>query len=182
MLPGFALFCDECGELQPTSKHPRPFSTNRRLFLVGALATAGALATGIYLAGKASPETVTQTLTETREVVTTVRSAEALVAPLPLSPASDSVFNTYPRTTTLQWGSVPGAASYSVEIDCHDCCVAGQWCTDVGKQWDIVRNVYATSYTFNWVGANQGRWRVWAVGSSGQEGPKSDWWYFTYTV
>jgi hypothetical protein len=104
-----------------------------------------------------------------------------LTAPVQDSPASGSVFNSYPRTTTLSWEPVPGAASYTVEVDCYGCCQNSRWCTDAGRTWDVVPGVTDTSYTFDFVGAQPGRWRVWAVDASGNEGPKSDWWNFRYT-
>jgi serine/threonine protein kinase len=102
--------------------------------------------------------------------------------PAQLSPPDGSVFNNFPRTTTLTWQTVSGAATYAVEIDCFHCCQANKWCTDVGQTWQIVPNLTATSYTFNFVGAQPGRWRVWALNAAGQAGPKSGWWGFTYTV
>jgi len=104
-----------------------------------------------------------------------------LSAPRQLSPANGSVFNFFPRTTTLQWSAVPGAASYSVEIDCFNCCALGQWCTQVGKTLQVVPGLTATNYTVNYVGAQPGRWRVWAVSSSGAQSAKTDWWTFTFT-
>jgi hypothetical protein len=105
----------------------------------------------------------------------------AIVAPVLLNPRCGSVFNFYPRTTHLQWRPVIGASGYTVEIDCFGCCVAGRWCTDVGKTWQVVPNLRAAVYTFDFVGAQPGRWRVWAVGSDNREGPKSEWCEFTYT-
>ena len=43
-------------------------------------------------------------------------------------------------------------------------------------------NVPATTYTFDFVGKQPGRWRVAAVGAGGQVGPFSGWWGFVYTV
>jgi len=105
-----------------------------------------------------------------------------LEVPQQVSPADGSVFNNYPRTTTLEWTSVSNAASYTVELDCYHCCEANKWCSDVGKTWIIVPNLQTTSYTFQFVGAQPGRWRVWAVDASGREGAKSPWREFRYTV
>jgi hypothetical protein len=99
-----------------------------------------------------------------------------------LSPRNGSEFTHYPRTTTLKWSSVSSAASYTVEIDCYNCCMANRWCTDIGRTWQVVPDIRATSYTFDFVGAQPGRWRVWAVDASGQASLKSGWWYFTYTI
>jgi len=37
-----------------------------------------------------------------------------------------------------------------------------------------------TSYTFDFVGKQPGRWQVWAIDENGIPGPKSGWWGFTY--
>jgi eukaryotic-like serine/threonine-protein kinase len=110
------------------------------------------------------------------------RPRRGLPPPQQLSPANGAVFNNFPRTTTLRWGPVPRAASYSVELDCFQCCAANKWCTAVGRTWQIVTGIAATQYVFNWVGAQPGRWRVWAVGPRGQSGRKSRWSKFIYTV
>ncbi|MCS6842902.1 MAG: FecR domain-containing protein [Caldilineales bacterium] len=101
-------------------------------------------------------------------------------APRQVSPADGSVLDNYPRTTTLVWEPVPEAYFYRVEIDVMHVCAVGRWCADVGKTWRI-ESVYGTEYTFIFVGAQPGRWRVWAVSQDGREGPKSNWWTFTYT-
>ncbi|MEJ2559039.1 MAG: hypothetical protein P8186_23050, partial [Anaerolineae bacterium] len=107
--------------------------------------------------------------------------AAGLTAPTHISPADGSVFDHFPRTTRLRWSAVPGAAKYVVQIDCYHCCEAGKWCTDVGRTDYGQDEVTKTEYTFDFVGAQPGRWRVWAIGADGQEGPKSDWWEFRYT-
>jgi hypothetical protein len=103
-------------------------------------------------------------------------------APKQLAPPNGATFSNYPRTTTLQWSPVARAASYSIELDCFQCCAANQWCTAVGKIWQIVTGITTTTYVFNWVGAQPGRWRVWAVGPKGGKGRKSPWSEFVYTV
>jgi hypothetical protein len=102
--------------------------------------------------------------------------------PTQLSPLDGTIFNNFPRTTTLSWASLPGAVSYIVEIDCFHCCEKDKWCADVGSPPLSVRGITTTSYTFNYFGAQPGRWRVRAVGAGGQQSPKTDWWVFIYTV
>jgi hypothetical protein len=104
-----------------------------------------------------------------------------LSPPVQIAPAHGTVFDHYPRKTTFVWKPVQGATSYTVEIDCYHCCQSGKWCSDVAKPWIIVPNLTNTEYTFNFVGAQPGRWRVWTVGPDGQESPKTDWWEFRYT-
>lgn len=102
-------------------------------------------------------------------------------APNLISPTCGSVFSHFPRRTTLHWSDVPSATSYTVEIDCYHRCQANKWCTDVGRTWKVVSDLTTTSYTFNFVGAQPGRWRVWAVFSNGSQGEKTPWCEFSYT-
>ncbi len=105
----------------------------------------------------------------------------ALPAPMLQSPPSGKRFSHYPRRTTLSWSPVQGAATYTVEIDCYGCCGANRWCTDIGRTHKMVKSIRSTTYTFNFVGAQPGRWRVWAVDQNGNPGGKSAWWTFSYT-
>lgn len=100
-----------------------------------------------------------------------------LSAPRQLQPSKGSVSNRYPRVTTLLWQPVPGAASYTAEVDCY----TNSWMTDQGKTYIVATGLAAPTYIFNFIGAQPGRWRVWAVGADGTEGPKSPWWEFSYT-
>jgi hypothetical protein len=118
---------------------------------------------------------------KTFSYVKTWSMPQGLATPVQLSPANGTVFNQFPRTTTLQWSAVPGAATYTIEIDCYLCCASNKWCTDVGRTFAVVPNIKGTNYVFNFVGAQPGRWRVWAVDASGHEGPSSAWWEFRYT-
>jgi hypothetical protein len=87
-----------------------------------------------------------------------------------------------PRTTVASWTTQPGAASYIVEVDCFHCCGDNRWCTDIGSKWKIERNIRTTTYSFDWVGAQPGRWRVWSMDANGRQGPKSDWTNFDYSM
>jgi hypothetical protein len=115
------------------------------------------------------------------EVYTFKKAPSGLTAPVQVSPANGTAFNNYPRHTTLVWRAVQGAAHYGVEVDCFGCCQAGKWCTDVRKKYLIVPSVNATQHAFDFVGAQPGRWRVWAIDAQGQAGPKSPWWESKYT-
>lgn len=98
-----------------------------------------------------------------------------------LSPQCGTVFSIFPRTTTLKWSAVPGAVSYTAEVDCYHCCKTGKWCTDVGQTYRVAPNLTQPRYTFNFVGAQPGRWRVWATFSGGVQSEKTPWCGFTYT-
>ncbi len=111
----------------------------------------------------------------------TLTLSTELSKPVPLYPLSGSVFKHFPRHTVLTWEKVFNAASYTIEVDCFHCCQSSQWCTEVGKQWIIKQNLTTTVYDFDFVGAQPGRWRVWAVSSTGEERAKTDWQEFRFT-
>jgi hypothetical protein len=108
-----------------------------------------------------------------------------LPAPVQLSPANNVVFDRYPRMTKVEWSPVEGAVSYSVEVDyCDGAFKNRSRC--VHPQPNPVTNnppasgIVSTTYEFDFVGANPGRWRVWAVDKDGREGFKSPWHRFVY--
>ncbi|MBO0725456.1 MAG: redoxin domain-containing protein [Blastocatellia bacterium] len=101
----------------------------------------------------------------------------ALPAPKLVSPEHLSRFDHYPRTTALVWEAVPGAAGYRVETDFQ---YSGVWASE-SRGYAITVDVTATTYTFSFVGAQPGRWRVWALDASGREGTKSEWREFVYS-
>jgi hypothetical protein len=110
----------------------------------------------------------------------------ALMAPVQSSPADGSVFNYYPRTTTLTWQPVPGAAQYLVETEfCGNSGANFQTCLNdensTGWVGPTSRGLVTdTTFTFNFVGAQPGQWRVAAIDASGNQGPFSPWWNFVY--
>lgn len=109
----------------------------------------------------------------------------ALGAPQMLSPANGTEFAHAPRTTRLEWSAVPGAVSYTVELEvCQPGGADGKDCQDP-QLLQIRRNpplsgIEGTSYAFIFIGAQPGRWRVWAVDAQGRMGVKSPWSYFLY--
>ena len=108
----------------------------------------------------------------------TSEEALQLSVPRPLSPADRMRFTNLPRTVTLAWEAVPSARGYKVEIeyDSSGGRASPQWST-----FGSITNVSATTYTFDFIGAQPGRWRVWALDAKGYAGPKSDWWVFFFT-
>lgn len=104
-----------------------------------------------------------------------------LSAPQPLSPANQSRFSHYPRNLTLRWKAVANAKSYTVEIDCLNCCARGKWCSDIGKTFKRIPSLTSTQYKFQFVGAQAGRWRVQAVDRNGKAGKQSQWSNFRFT-
>ena len=109
------------------------------------------------------------------------RAPATLTAPSMLSPACGATFSNFPRTTKFDWKPVAGAVSYIVEVDCLGCCKAGAWCWDIGKTWKIEKDIKGTTCSYDFTGAQPGRWRVSAVDATGKEGTKSAWCGFVYT-
>ena len=109
-------------------------------------------------------------------------TATALASPLPVpvqvTPANGTVFNQFPRTTTLAWNPVPGAMSYTVKVFFYE--PGNTTCTG-GVLWKTATDLTSTSYTFDFVGAQPGCWQVQAVNASGRAGVPSPLWEFSYT-
>lgn len=116
---------------------------------------------------------------------------ETLPAPQLLIPDDGAVMNHYPRKTTVKWEPVIGAVSYTVEIQ-----YTGGSSSDRCEWYDLGEHlryypgagyvppvrIITTDFSFNWIGANLGRWRVWAIDGSGREGIKSEWRRFRFSV
>ncbi len=108
-------------------------------------------------------------------------TVQTLQTPTLVSPPNGQVFNHYPRSTTLAWNPVPNATGYVVTVDC---------CQDrqilPGSIWQTVQKtiVPTTAFTFNFNGAQPGRWCVFAIDSTNtrQQSAPSAWSIFTYTV
>jgi hypothetical protein len=102
-----------------------------------------------------------------------------LPAPVQLAPAEFARLNEYPRATKLEWSSVEGAVSYKLEVDyCQgreDECISPH-----PLPLKASSPLTETSFQFNFIGAQPGRWRVWAVDKDGREGFKSPWRLFIY--
>ena len=99
-----------------------------------------------------------------------------LAAPLLHSPTDGKTFAHYPRQTELVWAAVQAASGYFVEVE-----VSMRGIGFVPEPFASPRLVRDTTYAFNFVGANPGRWRVWAVDASGRPSVPSAWGTFRYT-
>jgi hypothetical protein len=102
-----------------------------------------------------------------------------LPAPVQLSPGDRVEFDYFPRRTKLEWQPVDGAVSYTVEVDfCDGRVKSRRECLNPQplylKEKSPTR-IMSTSYEFDFIGAQPGRWRVWAVDKNGQQGFKSPW-------
>jgi hypothetical protein len=114
-----------------------------------------------------------------RQIATFV--PDKLGIPRQISPKNHAVFDHFPRKTTLRWSRVKGAVEYGVEIDCFHCCKSGKWCLDSDKKVWKTTKTKNRSYTFSYVGAQLGRWRVWAIDKNGKTSAKTPWRTFKYT-
>lgn len=103
-----------------------------------------------------------------------------------LSPPADQMaLKKYPRNTKVEWQAIPGAASYTVEVDfCDGRDKNIRQCVDPQplslKKNAPATGILGTSYEFAFVGRQPGRWRVWAIDKNGEEGFKSPWRTFFY--
>lgn len=117
------------------------------------------------------------------EPIATTASAEPaanLPAPKLLAPAHGTVFDHYPRETVVIWEPVPLAAAYRVELD-YGHAASGTWQSQRTGNPPWIFAARETRQKFNFIGAQPGRWRVWAVDAQGRAGAKSEWWEFSYT-
>jgi hypothetical protein len=103
----------------------------------------------------------------------------SLPAPGLVAPADGAKFNIYPRVTNLEWSAVPGASKYVVEI--QGCSKNWTNCFEHPLYEKTSRETTGTTYSFKFMGAQPGQWRVWALDSQGIPGAKSPWWKFSYT-
>ncbi len=139
----------------------------------------GALPPAIYSGGIAplAPASAQAQITPSMSAGVSPRESAALGAPQLLSPPDGAVFNAFPRTTTVTWSPVPGAAAYVVEWDYQ---YRSVWASEDNHALGTMR-VTSPAATFGFVGAQPGRWRVHAVDATGAAGPKSEWRLFRYT-
>ena len=130
-------------------------------------------------AAEATPTLVPDTTTGQSPAATPTLVPVGLSAPILQSPADGSEFDIYPRVTTLKWQAVDGAAGYLLEImACSSSNPANCFSHPMIEQTS--RETAETEYTFNFIGAQPGKWRVMAIDSSGKAGVPSDWWTFSY--
>ena len=98
--------------------------------------------------------------------------------PILTNPAANVVFDQYPRNITLSWKMVPAAAGYKLEI---------AYCTaDKVTCWNYpavsITDPIMSDYTFSFVGAQPGKWRVTTLGgSSYRDSAASAWRWFSFT-
>ncbi len=114
-------------------------------------------------------------------------STISITTPMQLFPRDGSIFNNYPRITKLIWEDTSQQVTYSIEIQFKTQRVDNNLVPTSPEFFNdmviVSKLISQTSeFYFEFVGKQEGRWRIWAVDSSGHESPKSPWWTFTYTV
>jgi thiol-disulfide isomerase/thioredoxin len=110
-------------------------------------------------------------------VSTQAAALHELAAPALVSPPEGAVFSHFPRITQLAWQPVPGTDAYMVEADYQ---YDGKWFSEDNHP-RVIDRVDQTVFMHSFVGAQPGRWRVWAVDAAGHAGPMSPWREFRYT-
>jgi len=101
-----------------------------------------------------------------------------MATPVLTNPANNQVFGHYPRTLTLSWKMAPAAAGYKLEIAfCDSTRVNCSNYTPV-----TISDPLQSKYTFNFVGAQPGKWRVTTLGGSLYlDSAASAWRWFSFT-
>jgi hypothetical protein len=101
-----------------------------------------------------------------------------MATPTLTNPASNQVFGHYPRTITLSWKMVPAAVGYKLEYSF--CSLDRVTCFNYAPI--IISDPLKSDYTFDFVGAQPGRWRVTALGGSlYRDSSASAWRWFSFT-
>lgn len=105
-----------------------------------------------------------------------------------ISPENSSIFEHYPRSLTMDWesSSGPGTITYVLEYGYTWCFSSdnkydmGEWVADCTNYYSLIY-LSETSYSFDFVGAQPGRWRVKAESEYG-ESEWSEWFYFRFWI
>jgi len=128
-----------------------------------------------------SPPKETESLQNRRQGMVTILQPEpddkSLPAPRLISPLDHALFDGYPRRLTCKWEASAGALSYLLEWDYM---YQDAWNAEYRGIPGAAFIVNGTEFTFDFVGSQPGRWRVWPVNASGQRGNSSEWRTFRY--
>ena len=144
------------------------------------ISVASGVQTELHCLLKRRPEAASRPLSESEKL-----PGVTLPAPVQLSPADRAAIkNADPKHVRLGWEPVDGAASYTIEVDfCDGRDRTVRECVDpkpLSLRDNPPRGIKGTSYEFDFVGMQPGRWRVWAMDDKGQEGFKSPWRVFFF--
>lgn len=102
--------------------------------------------------------------------------------PVLFSPGNLATFDHWPRATTIVWLAVDDSSrpvTYNVEIEYWGKNTSN-WYSDVTNYCSHITTELSCS--FNFVGAQPGRWRVQAVDAAGNKGAFSAWRVFEYLI
>jgi len=101
-----------------------------------------------------------------------------MATPIQTNPANNVVFGHYPRDLTLSWKMAPAAAGYKLEIAYCD----STRTTCVSYPVVTITDPLQSDYTFEFVGAQPGEWRVTTLGApTYRDSAASAWHWFTFT-
>jgi hypothetical protein len=101
-----------------------------------------------------------------------------MATPIQTNPANNEIFGHYPRALTLSWKMVPAAAGYKLEI--AFCNSTRTTCANYPTV--TISDPLQSDYTFSFVGAQPGKWRVTTLGGSVyRDSTASGWRWFTFT-
>jgi hypothetical protein len=101
-----------------------------------------------------------------------------MATPIQTNPANNEIFGHYPRALTLSWKMVPAAAGYNLEIAYCD----STRTTCVSYPIVTITDPLQSDYTFNFVGAQPGKWRVTTLAGTGyRNSTATAWHWFTFT-
>lgn len=140
-------------------------------------------AKGVFELGRPDPNVSTKSSNPSLPVTPQALSSASsptdgtLPAPKLISPYDGAVFDGIPRRTICRWEPSPGAASYLFEWDFSS---DGVWDSVAKNRLGMGFLVQGTEYSFDFVGAQPGRWRVWPISATGQRGTPSEWRGFRY--
>lgn len=101
-----------------------------------------------------------------------------MATPTLTTPAANEIFGHWPRTITVSWKMVPAAAGYKLE---RAYCLS-----DKVTCWNYptitITDPLRSDYTFDFVGAQPGKWRVTTLGGPlYRDSAASAWRWFTFT-
>jgi hypothetical protein len=112
------------------------------------------------------------------------RASARLAAPEVIFPTDGADLFGYPRLTRLQWSPVVGAKSYAIEVEVCQGVAKERVCGNSSPLqhpgFQPTSGLEGTSFEFNFVGRQPGRWRVWAFDSEGNPGIRTPWVTFFY--
>jgi TonB family protein len=103
--------------------------------------------------------------------------SEPLPAPIQISPADQARLHGDPPTVVFEWSKVPGAKGYGIQRDYYS---GGHWASEAGQP-TFITWVKDPSLTHDFIGAQPGSWRVWAIDNDGHPGQVSAWSVFTFS-